>query len=285
MPNIEQERWLEFYKSRQPGQASQAPPEGSESACQDTTQFSAQIESGEPTKLVPGNEPLSSQIADSPPMLDRDPPKASSVAPTAMNASSKKPARAASQENRVLKEQKLAELSRELMQRLSAEEEGSAMTPELIAQMSRIQEMDLGSVEGLIEELDYAEELSDARAQARTKAKRLANLKRAHQSPRCAHIHANNFPCGSPAMKDETFCYFHSEARKIRETAAAQAVQMPVLDDHHGLQLAVMRVCSLLANKQIEEKAARAIFDGLRLAHTTLEGHSLACVAPKEDEE
>src|SRR5579859_1629961 len=281
MPNIEQERWLEFYKSRQPGQASQAPPEGSESACQDTTKFSAAIESGEPTKSAPPDEPLPSQIADSSPMLD--PPKASSVAPTVTNAPSKKPARAAGQESRVLKEQKIAELSRELMERLSAEEEGSAMTPELIAQMSQIQDMDLGSVEGLIEDLDYAEELSDARAEAKTKAKRLANLKRAHQSPRCAHIHANNLPCGSPAMKDATFCYFHSEARKIAETAAAQAVQMPVLDDHHGLQLAVMRVCSLLANKQIEEKAARAIFDGLRLAQTTLEGHSLLCQAPKEE--
>ena len=108
--------------------------------------------------------------------------------------------------------------------------------------------------------------------EARTRAKLLGRLKEADRSVRCAHIKSNNLRRGSPAMKGDGFCHFHSEARKLRdaEQAAAKATEMPVLENPHALQLAIMKVVALLANNKIDEKTARAIFEGLRLAQKTL---------------
>ena len=48
-----------------------------------------------------------------------------------------------------------------------------------------------------------------------------------------------------------------------------------MLEDMQSIQLAVMRVCGLLASKAIEEKTARVLFDGLRLAQKTLKENNL----------
>jgi hypothetical protein len=153
----------------------------------------------------------------------------------------------------------------------------SAAIPGLGEQLAVLDDMDIASVEELLDDIDTYEELIERKDEARTRAKLLARLQLADGSARCVHIKGNNERCGSPAMNDDEFCYFHSEARKLRDAdqALAKAAQLPVLEDMHGLQLAIMRVCGLLAANKIEEKTARAIFDGLRLAQKTLDEHTL----------
>lgn len=107
---------------------------------------------------------------------------------------------------------------------------------------------------------------------AKSKLLDIVELKRklelADRAPRCTHIKSDGQPCRSAAIKGEQFCYFHGEARAQRE--AAKAREIPVLDGPHGVQLAIMRVCNLLASGTIDEKTARALFDGLRLAQQAL---------------
>ena len=145
--------------------------------------------------------------------------------------------------------------------------------PDSVAErVANIEEMCAESIEELMEDMVEIENLRALREEASTMAKRLAGLERADSAPRCAHVRANGETCGSPAMKRDPFCYFHSEARKMRNAAeaAAKLAEMPILEDRQGLQLAIMRVCTLLADNKIEERTARAIFDGLRLAQKTL---------------
>ena len=145
---------------------------------------------------------------------------------------------------------------------------------------SRLDDMSADEVEEFIEELEDCEDTLSDIERAKAKLVRLANQKRklklADEAPRCEHIKTNGLRCGSPAIKDTPLCYFHGETRKQRESeAAAKAADLPVLEDMHSIQLAVMRVCGLLANKTIEEKTARVLFDGLRLAQKTLAEHEL----------
>ena len=154
----------------------------------------------------------------------------------------------------------------------SNEHDSAKISGSLVRRIANIGNMPAQQIEELIEDMDDVEDLQALREEARTQAKRLAGLKVADSAPRCAHIRSSGKTCGSPAMKGDEFCYYHSEARKIREAAEASTkpAEMPILEDRHGLQLAIMRVCTLLANDKIEERTARAIFDGLRLAQKTL---------------
>jgi len=93
-------------------------------------------------------------------------------------------------------------------------------------------------------------------------------LKMAQAAPRCTHMKADGNPCGSAAMKGEELCYFHGEARTRNELQ--KAMEVPVLEDAQGIQLAIMRVCTLLTSRTIDEKTARAIFNGLNLAQKIL---------------
>jgi len=152
------------------------------------------------------------------------------------------------------------------------EKHARALPSGLSGRVANVGSMSAGEIEELIEEMDDIEDLRALREEARTQAKRLARLRVADSAPRCAHVRTNGTSCGSPALKEDQFCYFHSEARKMRDAAeaAAKPAEMPILEDARGLQLAIMRVCTLLADNKIEEKTARAIFDGLRLAQKTM---------------
>lgn len=135
-----------------------------------------------------------------------------------------------------------------------------------------LDDLDGEELEDFIDELNECKSMLDQVEIAKQQLENLAELKRklklADQAPRCMHIKSNGNPCRSAAMKDEQFCYFHGEARAQRETQKAR--EIPVLDSPEAVQLAIMRICSLLANGAIEEKTARALFQGLRLAQNSL---------------
>jgi len=99
----------------------------------------------------------------------------------------------------------------------------------------------------------------------------LENIKKANGAPRCEHIKPDGSPCGSPALKSDNFCHWHSETRAVRRAAKqGDEVEMPVLEDRVGIQLGIMRVCDLLTSKTIDPYTARVLFQGLRLAERTL---------------
>ncbi len=72
-------------------------------------------------------------------------------------------------------------------------------------------------------------------------------------------------------MKDDTFCYFHGQTRAKREAEqTAKTLDMPLLEDKLSVQLAIMRVCGMVATGAIEGKAGSVIISGLRLAQKNL---------------
>lgn len=93
---------------------------------------------------------------------------------------------------------------------------------------------------------------------------------------RCQHLKVNGTQCGSPALRNQRFCYFHKEWRQkrlqintnIRRERAA--VTLPVLEDANSIQVALMQVMRLLITQQIEHKTAGLLLYALQTASVNL---------------
>jgi hypothetical protein len=145
--------------------------------------------------------------------------------------------------------------------------------PQITAEMvASIDTMSPDDLELLIDDIDANEEWEDLKEIARDRANVFLKLKLANQAPRCSHVKPNGKHCGSPAVSGDTFCYFHGDARVRRKAAEeARVLDMPLLEDKLSVQMAVMHVCGLLANKTIDEKTARVMFYGLGIAQRNMD--------------
>lgn len=148
------------------------------------------------------------------------------------------------------------------------EQDDSRPQPITAKDIARIDQMSPDELNGLIEDIDAHEEWEELRQDAKQRiAYWRGGLKKADQSPRCVHLKTNGNRCGSPAMKEDSLCYFHSQAHAQRESSAAgPLLEMPSLEDRLGVQLAIMRVCNMVVDKSLDEKTGRAVLAGLRPA-------------------
>jgi hypothetical protein len=163
--------------------------------------------------------------------------------------------------------------------------------------LNNIDQLSPVDLETLISRLEAHQQWDKLKRTARQKAAWF-NLRTAHQSQRCLYVKPNGLPCGSPAIKGESFCHWHSQSRMLSkvsnstfldasndnlsltqnghkaasaEGSAAGAFEMPVLEDRMGVQLGIMRVCEMLSSRSMDPYTARVMLYGLRLAQRTLE--------------
>jgi hypothetical protein len=100
---------------------------------------------------------------------------------------------------------------------------------------------------------------------------------------RCQHIKVNGIQCGSPAMRNERFCFFHEECRvacrdinmRFKEHGI---IKLPTLEDANSIQLGLGEVMRLLVTQQIDYRIASLLLRALRIAaanvkFTSLEPH------------
>ena len=71
------------------------------------------------------------------------------------------------------------------------------------------------------------------------------------QLERCQHIKVNGVRCGSPGLRNKSFCYFHNRVRKLRASPV-----LPVIEDSNSLQLAISEVLQGLMENRIDSKKA-----------------------------
>ena len=142
----------------------------------------------------------------------------------------------------------------------------------------KIDSMSPSELETLIENIQANEEWEELRERAKKRtAQWLGAIKKAEEAPRCQYLKTNGRGCGSPAMKDAAFCYFHGEARTKRQAEETSNLQeVPILEDRLSLQLAITRLCAQLTAGSIDEKVGRVLLAALRLAQKNLgDGSSL----------
>jgi len=93
---------------------------------------------------------------------------------------------------------------------------------------------------------------------------------------RCQHIKVNGTQCGSPALNNQRYCFFHHSyrprlvrmGRNLKQTAAR--ITLPVLEDANSIQVAVMQVTRLLLNGQLDHKTAGLTLYALQIASSNL---------------
>ena len=90
-------------------------------------------------------------------------------------------------------------------------------------------------------------------------------LQAAREAPRCMHVRANGVRCGSPAMRENAFCYFHDRLynRPYEDS-------FPFLEDAASIQMAIMQVLDGLRRGKLEPRVANSLLFGLQTASANL---------------
>ncbi len=84
---------------------------------------------------------------------------------------------------------------------------------------------------------------------------------------KCTHIKATGQQCGSPALRREFFCYFHTRVIKgVQQRVDMQLHSMALLEDCEAIQLSIMHVVDGLVKGTLEPTRARLIIQALRIA-------------------
>lgn len=102
--------------------------------------------------------------------------------------------------------------------------------------------------------------------------------------PICEHIKPGGMRCGSPAMRDHSFCYYHVELRRAVPTTTLFVEQtplkknsdpyaifnLPFLEDAAGVQIGFMQLIEGVAHERLDPKRARLILSALHGAAANL---------------
>jgi len=94
---------------------------------------------------------------------------------------------------------------------------------------------------------------------------------------RCQHLKTNGIQCGSPALRDETHCYYHRRwsQKGIEEFVEGPVTIMPTLEDANSIQAALADVVRLLRLQALDHRTAALMLYAMQTAsanlkHTTL---------------
>ncbi|MFZ0796744.1 MAG: hypothetical protein WCA13_08190 [Terriglobales bacterium] len=88
---------------------------------------------------------------------------------------------------------------------------------------------------------------------------------------RCQHIKVNGIQCGSPALRSETYCFFHNQCRVLcrqinMKFSEHGIITLPTLEDANSIQLGLAEVMRLLVTQQIDHRTASLLLRALRTA-------------------
>jgi hypothetical protein len=86
---------------------------------------------------------------------------------------------------------------------------------------------------------------------------------------RCRHVHAAGHQCGSPALRNEEFCYFHHTTRrprpaagKLRHLDTREPFELPVVEDlPSALSVAAQILCRIASNDLDPERAGKLLYN------------------------
>jgi hypothetical protein len=100
---------------------------------------------------------------------------------------------------------------------------------------------------------------------------------------RCQHIKVNGTQCGSPALRDQNHCYFHTQWRSTsdlhRSCIQPSTFTLPTLEDANSIQVGLAEVMRLVVIKFIDFRTAALLLNALRTAASNVRFTSLE---PKE---
>ncbi len=107
---------------------------------------------------------------------------------------------------------------------------------------------------------------------------------------RCQYIKSDGRPCGFPALRDHSYCYFHnhwreSELRRLRGLEQESLFPMGIPDpgDPNAIEGALTEVMRLMLTDQIDDRRAGILLYALQTASGNLD-QLWYCDSPEEKE-
>ncbi len=98
----------------------------------------------------------------------------------------------------------------------------------------------------------------------------------------CRHIKPDGIRCGSPSLRNESFCYYHHTARRPgprqpqvltaadRKCSTFNLPSPADLNERPGVQLAIALILHKIANNEIDPRRAGLLLYGLQIASGNL---------------
>ena len=92
--------------------------------------------------------------------------------------------------------------------------------------------------------------------------------------PRCQYLTSEGHQCGSPALRDDQYCYFHqnwreNELRRLRGLPASLAI--PDMHDENSVEGAFTELVRLMLTDQIDDARAGQLLHALQTSSADLE--------------
>src|SRR5207253_3564725 len=93
-----------------------------------------------------------------------------------------------------------------------------------------------------------------------------------YRVPRCQHIKTNGTQCGSPALRNGEYCYFHYRWRMTTVDLSHSAHHvttefvLPVLEDADSIQITLGQIMRMIVCRQVDTKSAGLLLYGLQIA-------------------
>src|SRR2546429_5943611 len=97
-----------------------------------------------------------------------------------------------------------------------------------------------------------------------------------YRVPRCQHIKTNGTQCGSPALRNGEYCYFHRRWRMTTVALSHSAHHvttefvLPVLEDADSIQITLGQIMRMIVCRQVDTKSAGLLLYGLQIASANL---------------
>jgi hypothetical protein len=107
-------------------------------------------------------------------------------------------------------------------------------------------------------------------------------------APRCRHIKVNGIQCGSPALSNKNFCFYHQQDRPLKVPCYYEQeyplgeIDLPLFEDAHSIQTVIRQVVQMVLQKRIELKTASLLLYALQIASSNLKRMELEKPQPEQ---
>jgi hypothetical protein len=105
---------------------------------------------------------------------------------------------------------------------------------------------------------------------------------------RCRHIKVSGTQCGSPALRNKNFCFYHQQDRPMTVECYSEGeyatgeIELPVFEDAHSIQTVIRQVVQMVLQKRIERKTASLLLYALQIASSNLKRMDLEKPQPEQ---
>jgi hypothetical protein len=86
----------------------------------------------------------------------------------------------------------------------------------------------------------------------------------------CQFVRTNGTQCGSPAMRNRSFCYYHVTSNRPSALPGQPGYYLPILEDPEIIQITLSKLMRSIVLGYLDLPRARTLLQGLQLAASNI---------------